>query len=322
MVALFAGLVKAGLRRIAKGRHPAGLSLVQAALTDALRTHGRLLQNMPPRQARSVSDRLQVTGARTKGVHVQPLQLGPCAARSFRPKTGKMSATRILYFHGGGYVMGSSDSYRAHLSALCLSTTCDVLAPDYRLAPEAPYPAALEDAVACLQAALRVYEGPWVIAGDSSGGALALAAAQRLATERPQGLAGVLLLSPWVDLSAQGGSIEANATSDWADQRYLDNYAAQYLHRTPPTDPGASPLHGSMAGLPPMQVFVGGAELLRDQVRDLATRAREAGVQVTLHEDPGMVHGYWMMGPAFPAEQVHQRAAAWLHQLTASGTAP
>lgn len=317
MVAVLAGLAKVSFRRLLKGRARPSWTLIQEAIIEALRTHGRLLQTMPPRQARALSDRLQVTGAQTKGTDISVVTLGPCSARTFRPKSGAHPRTKVLYFHGGGYVMGSSDSYRAHLAALSQATGCEVVAPDYRLAPEAPFPAAWEDAVGCLQSALRVHDGAWVVAGDSAGAALALAAAQQVCLTGGPQPAGLLLLSPWVDLSARGGSIEAHAGVDWADGRYLHNYAAQYLHATDPRDPRASPLWAPMQGLPPLLVFVGGAELLRDQVRALVDQAKTAGVQVRVHEDEDMVHGYWMMGPAFAAAEVHQTAAAWIQGLPA-----
>lgn len=311
VVGLLAALVQASLRRLVKGRRRPSWTLMQEALTDTLRTNGRLLQTLHPRQARAFSDRLQGMGADTKGVDVARIELGGRPARRFAPAGGPAARGAILYLHGGAYVFGSSDSYRGHLARIARVTGRAVIAPDYRLAPEDPFPAALEDATACLEAALRITEGPLFVGGDSAGGGLALAATQRLDAAGPRP-AGLVLLSPWVDLAAAGGSVEENAAYDWGDRRYLDNFAAQYLQDHDPKDPGASPLYGQLAGLPPVLLVFGGAELVRDQARALAERAARAGVEVTVHEDPDMVHGYWMMAPAFPAERVLERARLWL----------
>lgn len=315
MVALVAALLQVGLRRLFKGRRRPSWSLMQEALTDVLRSNGRLLQSQAPADARRLSDRLQLVGASTKGVEVDLVSLADRTARKFRIPGRARGPARILYLHGGAYVFGSSDSYRGHLAAVAKATGCDVLAPDYRLAPEHPYPAALDDAEAFVQAALRISDEPWVVMGDSAGGALAVAACQRLAARDEPLPAGLVLLSPWMDLSACEGSVLDNQPFDWGDKRYLDNFAAQYLRDTDPTDPGASPVFGRMQGLPPTLLFFGGAELVRDQARAFADKAQAAGVQVTVSEDEDMVHGYWMMGPAFPADRVLGRVAGWIPGL-------
>lgn len=314
LVALFAGLLQVGLRRLVKGRRRPTWTLMQETLTEVMRTHGRLLQQQTPREARDLSDRLQGMGVNTKGVQVSRVSLAELEARRFSAGGGPRPL--MLYLHGGGYVFGSSDSYRGHLARIAQALEIDVIAPDYRLAPEHPFPAALEDAVACVQAALRVADGPLVVAGDSAGGALALAAAQRLTAAAEPVPAGLWLLSPWVDLGADTGSVVDNAAFDWADQRYLDNYAAQYLRGADARSAGASPAYDEMAGLPPISLFFGEAELLRDQCRLLADRAGRAGVEVSVHEDADMVHGYWMMPPAFPADGVLERTKPWLDRIT------
>lgn len=204
------------------------------------------------------------------------------------------SADRVLlYLHGGGYTIGSALAYRELSTQLAKAAGVGLFTLDYRLAPEHPFPAAVEDAVAAYHGLLDLgFRADHItVAGDSAGGGLTLALLLEL---RDAGIplpARAALLSPWLDLTLSGRSIRTKAAADASlDAPGLQAAATHYLAGLPAEAPPASPLFAELAGLPPLLLEVGEAEiLLSDSVR-LAKRAAEAGVDVTLHVWPGMPH--------------------------------
>jgi len=224
----------------------------------------------------------------------------------------------MLYFHGGGYVMGSAFGYRGLAGALAMAAEACVVVPEYRLAPEHPFPAAVEDSVAALRGLLAAHPaGHVAVGGDSAGSALAIAAclAQREAGG-PQP-AGLLLASPWTDLAFESPSFTAAEARDpWMSGPRLRRSAGLYLGDADPHDPRASPVHADLRGLPPMLVQVGGDEVLLDDAVRLADRARAAGVPVELEVAPGMWHVWHLFAPRLPEGQAAiDRAGAWLRAL-------
>jgi acetyl esterase/lipase len=207
------------------------------------------------------------------------------------PKAGA-GETVLLYLHGGGYVLGSAQSYRATSSGLAVGTGVRVLVPDYRLAPEHPYPAALEDALAAWRwlRSTGVEPSRVVVAGDSAGGGLALALMGALVEAGEAPPAGAVLLSPWVDLACEAASHVDNAPYDMLTREALLEWSRFYAGALELADPRISPLHASLRGLPPLYVQVGGVELFRDAVCQFAERARAAGVPVTLDLYEDMPH--------------------------------
>jgi epsilon-lactone hydrolase len=201
----------------------------------------------------------------------------------------------ILFLHGGGYISGSLDSHRHMIAEAGRQAGARTLALDYRLAPEHPFPAALEDAMAGYRFLLAqgVAPGRIAMAGESAGGGCAVAA---LVSLRDAGVAlpGCLWCSsPWVDLAMSGGSIEAKAAVDpLLGKPYLLELAAAYLHGADPLTPLASPLHADLRGLPPMLIQVGSAEILLDDAVRLAGVAGAADVPVTLRIWPDMIHAW------------------------------
>lgn len=199
----------------------------------------------------------------------------------------------LLYLHGGGYTIGSPLAYREFATQLALAAGSALFAADYRLAPEHPYPAALDDAVAAYRGLLDLgcAPGDIVVAGDSAGGGLALSL---LVALRDAGLdlpARAVLFSPWLDLGLDGGSVVSKAQADPSlDAPGLAAAAAHYLNGRPADTPGASPLFAELAGLPPLLIETGEAEILLSDSTRLAERAAEAGVDTTLHVWPGMPH--------------------------------
>lgn len=198
----------------------------------------------------------------------------------------------LLYLHGGGYVSGSPGTHRALTARLGQAAGARVFALDYRLAPEYPFPAAVEDAWSAYWWLLTqgVAPGQIVVAGDSAGGGLTVALMLALrAAGMPLPAAGVCL-SPWFDLALTARSLEANYQSDYLNRAILDASAVMYLDGHDTREPLASPLYADLRGLPPLLLQVGTAEMLLDDSRRFAARARAAGVDVTLEEYAGMVH--------------------------------
>ncbi len=191
----------------------------------------------------------------------------------------------ILYLHGGGYVVGSINTHRAMVSRIARASNGRALSIDYRLAPEHPFPAAVEDATASYKWLLaQGYKpGKIVIAGDSAGGGLTIAA---LLAIRDAGLpmpAGAVPISPWTDLEGTGESVRTRAARDvMVTQDNLQSSAKQYYGTNDPKDPLVSPVHANYRGLPPMLIQVGDAEILLDDATRVAKSAKAAGVEVDL----------------------------------------
>ncbi len=191
----------------------------------------------------------------------------------------------IVYFHGGGYATGTLDSARALFSHLARATRARLLAVDYRLAPEHPFPAAVDDAVTVYRFAIAAGHAPETTAlcGDSSGGGLALGTLIALRDLGERMPATAICLSPWTDLTLSGTSLQTNRDTDpMVSAATLQLMADAYLGETDRRSPTASPLFADLEGLPPVLLQVGSGELLLDDTLRFAERATVAGVEVTL----------------------------------------
>jgi epsilon-lactone hydrolase len=201
----------------------------------------------------------------------------------------------ILFLHGGGYISGSLDSHRHMIAQAGREAQARTLSLGYRLAPEHPFPAALDDALAgyrfLLSSGFRAKR--IVVAGESAGGGLAIA---MLVSARNAGLelpACTWCSSPWVDLALSGGSMTTKAAVDpLISKPYLEELATAYLHGADPRTPLASPIYADLNGLPPMLIQVGSSETLLDDSTRLAAVAGAAGVRVTLEIWPDMIHAW------------------------------
>jgi acetyl esterase/lipase len=204
----------------------------------------------------------------------------------------------MLYLHGGGYTMGSCNTHRALASNLSAAISGPVLLIDYRLAPEHPFPAAVDDARAAwhfLLAQPDVSPARAVIAGDSAGGGLTAATLLALKDASEPLPAGIVCLSPFVDMEATGASYRTVAAEDpMITKDMVQRLRSAYVGEGDPRNPLASPVHGDWTGAPPMLIQVGRAEVLLDDSRTLARVAREAGVEVDLQEWDRMVHVFQM----------------------------
>ncbi len=207
-----------------------------------------------------------------------------------RPETDRDRV--VVYLHGGGYSAGSFRSHRDIVSRLCKESGARMLVPEYRLAPEHPFPAQLEDSVAVYRHVLEMGVDPAriVVAGDSAGGGLTVSTLLALRERSLPMPAAAALISPWTDLEATGASMIENAAWDYVTRHGLGVYARRFVRPHDLRNPLAAPLHADLGGLPPLLVQVGDAETLRDDGVRLAERARAAGVAVELEVWPDMIH--------------------------------
>jgi epsilon-lactone hydrolase len=225
----------------------------------------------------------------------------------------------ILYFHGGGFRIGSVASHRDLIAQIALASGCRVLAINYRLAPERRFPAALDDAIAAYDWMLGqgLTPGNVAFAGDSAGGNLVLAAMLAL---RERGLplpVSAVLMSPWTDLAATGASYVTRAEADPIHQRpMILALAKNYLGgQGDPRDPLVSPLYADLQGLPPLLIQVGDRETVLDDSVMLTDLARAAGVDVNLEVWGGMIHVFQMFGAELPeAHRAIASIAGFLNQ--------
>ena len=210
----------------------------------------------------------------------------------------------MLYLHGGGYVIGSLDSHRHAIAEMGRAARAPALAIDYRLAPEHPFPAAVDDALAAYRFLLAngVAAGGITIAGDSAGGGLVVAAMLAIRDAGlPQPACG-WTISPWVDMEAIGGSMVSKAATDPTVQKAgILDMAKQYLGGADPRSPLAAPIYGDLRGLAPLLIQVGAAEVLLDDAIRLAQVAGAADVAVDLQIWPEMIHVWHIYHPELGA---------------------
>ncbi len=236
------------------------------------------------------------------GTEVEEVSAGPVPCEWVTAEGAKDDQT-IFYLHGGGYCLGSVESHRHMISYLSDAAGARALSVDYRLAPEHPHPAAVEDAVSAYQWLLKQGTDPEqiVIGGDSAGGGLTVATLIALRDKKIPLPAAAVCLSPWVDLEGVGESMTSKAGVDPMVQKDgLDRLAAYYLAEHHPKTPLAAPLHADLSGLPPMLIHVGTHETLLDDSIRLADRAKKAGVDVTLEPWEEMVHVWHFFAPIVP----------------------
>ncbi len=224
----------------------------------------------------------------------------------------------LLYLHGGGYVMGSIRTHQDLAQRLARAARARVLLIDYRLAPEHPHPAAVEDATRAYRWLVTqgVPPGSIAVAGDSAGGGLTVATLVALRDAGEPLPAAAVCLSPWVDLEGLGESMVTKADVDPMVQREpLLRMAAMYLGGKDPRTPLAAPLYADLRGLPPMLIQVGTAETLLDDAVRLAERARAAGVEVTLEPWEDMIHVWQAFAAMLPeGQQAIERIGAFIRQ--------
>ncbi len=232
---------------------------------------------------------------------------------------GARADRAILYFHGGGYVLGSLLSHRDLMARLSRTTRARVAGLDYRLAPEHPFPAALDDAVAAYRWLIESGFAPSniMIAGDSAGGGLTLATLLALRDAGDTLPAGGILFSPWADLTSSGASITNRAAADpMTTPAMIEEFARLYLAATAPADPRVSPVFAGLDGLPPLLIQVGDAEILLDDATRIAANAKLAGVAYELQVWDEAFHVFQMFPQVPEAAEALAKAAAFFDAHT------
>jgi acetyl esterase/lipase len=275
-----------------------------------------LHQRMPVRVARRIVDASAASMRVPRGTVIRHGTLGGRPVE--RTTVGATERPRaILYLHGGGYTVGSARLYRGCAAYLAASAEAVVYNLDYRLAPEHPYPAALEDAVEAFRELVDVHgydPAAIAIAGDSAGGGLSVAAARMLTDSglRPGALG---LLSPWTDPVDEQFTMQRDRVTNVAWGRAC---AALYRGSADPTDPGYAPMHGSLDGLPPMLIHCSTVEMLYPQIERFAEKARGAGVDVEFVAREDWWHSIHVLAGALRAatDAVTDVGAFLRHQLT------
>jgi acetyl esterase/lipase len=262
-------------------------------------------------------DQMGAVSPLPEGVRCEPVDAGGVPGEWITPADA--DDRTVLYLHGGGYVIGSITAYRALAARIAVAARARALAIEYRLAPEHPYPAAIDDAVAAYRWLLDQGIAPsrLAVAGDSAGGGLTAATLIALRDAGHPLPAAAVLMSAWLDLTCTSESMTTKAGDDpvLTPQR-LRYWAGQYLNGTgtDATAPAASPVHADLAGLPPMLLQAGTAEVLLDDSRRFAARARQAGVDVTLDVWDDMVH-IWQVFFMLPeAVEAVEQIGAWLRE--------
>lgn len=280
-------------RRLKSGPAHIAWPFYYEVLVQTLKNLSSEAEQLPPKERRAFWDSRVFPHLMASKVSISPVAVSGIKGAWFMPREGPQRSPVVLYLHGGGFVFGSiHGTHQELLCRLALATGGRVLGLSYRLAPEYTYPAALEDTLAAYRW-LRdssLAPGEIVFVGDSSGGALCLSALLALKEMGEPLPAGAVLISPVVDLSAQGGSLTENARYDWLDWGRVVRSHSLYHPGVDPRDPVASPLFGDLSELPPLLIQVGDVEILYDQGRELANRAQEAGVEVDLEIWEHMVH--------------------------------
>lgn len=268
--------------------------LLNAILRWGMKRHGdkaidlersRRMMRRPPRRALRVPADMRITELVTeKGLRFD--QVARIGADSANPPV------IVYYLHGGGYFFGSPKTHRPIIVSLAKAFAGLAYGLDYRLAPEYPFPAAVEDATDAYRWLVATHPNSRiVIAGDSAGGGLAIATAIAIRTTGLPPPAALVAFSPWCDLACTGRSLVANARScAMFTPKGIRQAAALYLAGSDPRDPRASPLFADLRGLPPMLLFASNQETLLDDAVRLAQRARTAGVEVEVVRRDGVPH--------------------------------
>lgn len=274
-------------------------------ITRAQKRFHAAIGRLPPLEQRRLWGDLQAKSGALLEVTQREELIDGVRVIWFEPRS-KATRRVVLYLHGGSFIYGSETSHGDLAARIALAGAARVALPLYRLAPEHPFPAALEDAV-CVYRTLAVREGAahLAVAGDSAGGNLTLALLLRLREHQALLPGAAVVIGPWVDLTAQGGSLERNQPYDWAEPEMFELWARTYLAQGEDRrSPEISPAYADLRGLPPLLVLVGSAELLLDQVLSFTDRVRESGVPVTLHVGEDMIHLWIAHAPLFPSCQV------------------
>ena len=282
-----------------------------------------LLDSMPDTSALSFEERRsnfeeQVSPLPVaESVSCQPVFAGGIPAEWIVPK-GAPERNVLLYLHGGGYCIGSINTHRAMVSHFAKAAETRALLIDYRLAPENPFPAAVDDSTSAYEWLLSqgITAGSITVAGDSAGGGLTVSTLVSLKEKAIPLPAAAVLISPWVDMAITGDSIITKADIDpMVAKEGLMEMAEAYIGEADFRTPLASPLYADLKGLPPMLIQVGTAEILLDDAIRIADHASKDGVEVTLNKAEDMCHVWHLFTSMLPeALEAIEEAALFIRK--------
>lgn len=297
--------------------HP--LASEDAAFVAAMRqaTSAHKGQPLGP-EARPMFEAMMAATPAAAGVRIEPATVGGISGFWLRPDKALPTA-RILHLHGGGYSLGTAQAAIGLASQIASRVGANTFVPDYRLAPEHPFPAAIDDTVAAYRGLVSDGAERIVVTGESAGGGLALALLSIVASEKAKGTlqpSGAAVMSPWLDLTLTGSTFETRAEADPIFTKdVFKAFADAYLNGVDATDPKASPLFGPLEDLPPIRIDVGDDEVLLDDSMRYADRAHAAGTEVALSIWTGMPHVFQSsIDQLHAAEQSVDAIAAFLRQ--------
>jgi len=236
-----------------------------------------------------------------KDIKIENCKIGEMNSELITPLRARNDKV-VMYIHGGGFMSGSCRTHRMHVIKAAKACGVKMLLFDYRLAPEYPFPAAVEDCINAYNWLLgKGYKNTdIVVMGESAGGTLTLST---LIALRDQGIelpAAAVPISPVTDLTCQADSFNINAKKDVAPLGSWITWTGYYIGDNDPHDPWLSPLMADLAGLPPIMIQVGTHEIHLDDARDFGKKAKESGVAVTLRIWDGMIHAFPLLSPLFP----------------------
>lgn len=266
---------------------------------------------------RQSQDRIGALLGTEKGVQYLPVEVEGMSCEWIRVERAHMKKYVILYCHGGGYSTGSTVYARTLTTKLAESTSMDVFCFNYRLAPEHPYPAAAQDAMKAWNYLMYLGYGARdvIVAGDSAGGNLALSLVLKLKQEERILPRGMVLLSPWTDLTASGKSHQSRAEVDPVlNREYLQRMTANYAEGQDLKDPFISPLFGDMTGFPPTYIQVGDNEMLLSDSTLLHKKLIKANVSVKIDVYKGMWHVF-QMSPLKTAYDAMDKNAEFIYDI-------
>lgn len=280
------------------------------------RVHG-LVENPDLEKHRQSQDAIGSILGNTKAINYREINIEGMYAEWVSVNRAHMKKYVILHCHGGGYSTGSSLYARTLTSKLAESASVDVLCFDYRLAPEHPYPAATEDAMKAWNYLMLMGYGAEnvILSGDSAGGNLALSLVLKLKEERRMLPGGIVLMSPWTDLTSSGKSFQTKAELDPVlDSAYIDRMIGAYAEGQDLKNPYISPLFGNFEGFPPTYIQVGENEILLSDSLRLYQILSDAAVSVKIDTYSGMWHVF-QMSPMKAAREAMDKCAEFIYDI-------
>jgi acetyl esterase/lipase len=307
------------VRRAVFGPRRPTWTLELETVAEVLRRSANFSTVLPLQIQRRVIDPPRPVTKPMRQVDMKPIDAGGVSAEWFSQPQSDPEAV-VLYFHGGGYSTGSINSHRDFLARLCIASERRVLAADYRLAPEHPFPAQLEDARRAYLWLIEeqgIHPDHIVLGGESAGAGLTLSTLVSLRDERLPLPAGAVLISGWFDLDSRSTSMQFNRHYDFVTRIGVRAMARRFAPPSAHDHPLVSPVHAEMNGLSPLLIQVGAAETLLDDSLRVAERARSAGVDVQLEVWPDMIHAWHIFAPMLEeGRQAIERIGRFVRQRT------